>query len=891
MKVLLRKFVPIAAAAVLAVTLAPSAAASPAASPEWRVADGQLLWTAPKPLFGDGAVEFWSGGKLLGRAQPRADLRTFSLPAGGIRDLRGLEVRVGGRSLTNPPRATAKQPAAVPLPELPANAVDPGKPGQFSTVKGEYSLDPVRLPGLDGPIEMQGLVVAPRHAPGNRPLVVFLHGRHQPCYNPADPGDYSTAWPCKTGMLPIPSYRGYLQTQELLASQGFVTVSVSADAINALDHAAQDGGAQARSSLVRLHLAHWADWSGSDRATAPQIVRDSPAADLSNVVLVGHSRGGEGVNRAAMDSLYPPPGDTGFSGPVRWKIRGDVLIAPTVFGFNPVPDVPSVTFLPSCDGDVSSLQGQQYVDGTRGVSQGTALHSALYISGANHNYFNSEWTPGVAVAPAQDDFFSPQPDPYCSPGMSARLTDAQQRAVGATYVAAAAHLFQKHDLRMEPLLDGSGVRAPSADPAHVLSHALGGARTPVLVPDSSTKVTGSGDVCQQVGPDRRCLVDSGASKSPHFVGLDDAPDPSRTAVHVRSATAGVPAKIQLPQPVSPNGARALAMRLIAPENVPAESFDVAVFDTRGKRTKLGAVTVAGLAGNERTKSFWGQEVRVPLPPHLEVASLELTPRTAGGEAWLLDAYAWRPGLPDPNPAPLTRIDLGSMTVKEGDSGSKTYQIPVTVTGDGGGSLRVFRADTVSPMSVKWTYQAVTLAPGQHTLDLPVTVAGNTRWSWPYRMLAEVQATRGTVIGSAEGSLNVENDDPAPKISVGQSEVSAVEGSALTWPVRLSTVADSDVSVLGQVKAPKTGPELMTSDVDPEWLIEHGLDPAKKQPLSETGLTAVVQIPAGKTSGELTIPTVRHDGADPAKHVLLQVTGEPKESGPDVDVTGTVTDAG
>ncbi|MYW96323.1 hypothetical protein G3I59_38370 [Amycolatopsis rubida] len=889
MKVLLRKFVPVAAAAVLAVTLAQPAAASPAAgpaaSPEWRVADGQLLWTAPKPLFGDGAVEFWSGGKLLGRAQPRADLRTFSLPAGGISDLRGLEVRVGGRSLTEPPRATAKQPAPAPLPELPANAVDPGKPGQFSTVKGEYSLDPVRLPGLDGPIEMRGVVVAPKHAPGNRPLVVFLHGRHQPCYDPADPDHYSTAWPCAAGMLPIPSYRGYLQTQELLASQGFVTVSISANAINALDNAAEDGGAQARSSLVRLHLAHWADWSGSARASAPRVVRDSPAADLSNVLLVGHSRGGEGVNRAAMDSLYPPPGDTGFSGPVRWKIRGDVLIAPTVFGLNPVPDVPSVTFLPSCDGDVSDLQGQQYIDGARGVSRDTALHSALYVSGANHNYFNAEWTPGVAVAPANDDFYSRDPDPNCSPGVPARLTDAQQRAVGATYVAAAAQLFQKHDPRVQPLLDGSGVRAPSADPAHVLTHALGGARTPVLIPDSSTEVTGGGDVCRQVGPDQRCLTNTGASKSPHFVGLEDAPDPTRTAVHVRSA--GAPAQIRLPRPVSADGARALAMRVIAPENAPAASFDVAVADSRGKRTKLGSFTVTGLAGTERTKSFWGQEVRVPLPPHLEVASLELTPRTAGSEAWLLDAYAWRPGLPDPAPAPLTRVDLGALTVKEGDSGSKTYQIPVTVTGDGGGSLRVFRTDPDSPTSAKWTYQAVTLAPGQHTLDLPATVVGNTRWSWPYRLLADVKATRGTVVGAAEGAVNVENDDPEPEVSVGKTDVSAVEGGALAWPVNLSAVADSDLYVTAEVKAPKTGPELMTSDVDPQWLIEHGVDPKKSQPLSATGVTVAAPVLAGKLSAELTIPTVRHDGTDPVKHVLLHMT----ESGPDIDLTGTVTDAG
>ena len=65
-----------------------------------------------------------------------------------------------------------------------------------------------------------------------------------------------------------------------------------------------------------------------------------------------------------------------------------------------------MTILPGCDGDVSDLQGQMYVDGTRGVSRGTALHSAVYMVGANHNYFNSEWTPGQAEAPAFDDFWT-----------------------------------------------------------------------------------------------------------------------------------------------------------------------------------------------------------------------------------------------------------------------------------------------------------------------------------------------------------------------------------------------------------------------------------------------------------------------------------------------------
>ncbi len=91
-------------------------------------------------------------------------------------------------------------------------------------------------------------------------------------------------------------------------------------------------------------------------------------------------------------------------------------------------DVPSATILPGCDGDVSDLQGEVYVDGTRGVSKGTALHSAVYVEGADHNFFNTEWTPGQAEAPASDDFYDDpdQRDPVCSPGAATRLTADQQ---------------------------------------------------------------------------------------------------------------------------------------------------------------------------------------------------------------------------------------------------------------------------------------------------------------------------------------------------------------------------------------------------------------------------------------------------------------------------------
>jgi hypothetical protein len=46
------------------------------------------------------------------------------------------------------------------LPRMqPANAVDPGVPGRFDTVEGEYDLPDVTIPGLTAPVEMRSLVI------------------------------------------------------------------------------------------------------------------------------------------------------------------------------------------------------------------------------------------------------------------------------------------------------------------------------------------------------------------------------------------------------------------------------------------------------------------------------------------------------------------------------------------------------------------------------------------------------------------------------------------------------------------------------------------------------------------------------------------------------------
>ncbi|MCG8921663.1 S9 family peptidase [Lentzea sp. CC55] len=876
--------VPVLLAAVLPAL--PASAAPEPPSSRWTVSGDEIRWTTatPMPVL-DAGVEFWEGDRFLGRARESADLRSFTVGA-APRDPAALQVRSAGRRLD----VVEPSPPALSAPALPASlpeaAVDPGEPGPYATETGEYALDPVRLPGYATPIEVEAVVVAPKGAGGDRPLVLFLHGRHFTCYSRTNPDQISLDWPCPGGLTSVPSHRGYLKAQELLASQGYLTVSISANGINAQDASTADAGAQARSSLVRHHLAKWADWSGAGRTSAPGAVKALPAADMSKVLLVGHSRGGEGVNRAATDSLTPPPGDTGFEGPVRWNIRGDVLIGPTIFGHNPAPDVPSVTFLPGCDGDVSDLQGQMFLDQTRGLSRGEALHSALYMVGANHNYFNSEWTPGQAEAPAFDDFWpGQQPDPICTPGAPTRLTAQQQQAAGATYVAASAALFLAGDQSVLPLLDGTGVRAPSADPARVLSHALGAGRRAFVVPDGSTAATGSARVCEQVSRD--AAVTCGTARSPHFVGFRFASvQPERLAVALKWSAAGQAGVVTPAAPVSLAGSTDLALRLAVPGNAAAARFGVVLNDQSGRKHSLGSVSVAGLPSSERTSSLWAQEVRVPLPSGLgQVASLELVPESASGEAWLIDAYGWSQGLVPVTPVRVPRVDATLVAVDEGNSGTQTHNMVVTADGDGTRVIRLFHTEAQTPKT-----RLVTLAPGQTRAEVPLTFAGNTRWSSDVLNTVAVQAISNVVVGSAVGGLLVRNDDPAPRITATPVAGSVAEGGALKWKLTLSEAADSAFSVSGVPLAPASGTELSTTDVNADWLLRNSGEAAlPSRPLSATRLELYVSIPAGQTSAEVSVPTVTDTSAEGGESVRLRFTGV-SPTGVEFEVTGEVTEA-
>ena len=107
----------------------------------------------------------------------------------------------------------------------------------------------------------------PRVEPGKKyPLVLFLHGRHATCYYPGPDASVTGDWPCPEGTLPIPSHLGYRYAAEILASQGYLTVSISANGVNGQDGWVADANYACLTGVAQMSL----NWTRLAQATGAQ---------------------------------------------------------------------------------------------------------------------------------------------------------------------------------------------------------------------------------------------------------------------------------------------------------------------------------------------------------------------------------------------------------------------------------------------------------------------------------------------------------------------------------------------------------------------------------------------------------------------------------------------
>ncbi len=218
---------------------------------------------------------------------------------------------------------------------------------------------------------------------GPFPLVLMVHGNHS-MFDFSDPG-----------------YE-YLGT--FFAERGCITVSVDQNFLNGggiaeilLGEITQEN--DARGYLLLEHLRLWHDWN-----TSPGHIFEAKV-DTDNILLIGHSRGGEAAAAAALfNSLPVHPDNAMIPFDYGYSIRGVAAVAPSDGQYLPrrqktaLKDVSYLVLQGSADSDVRSFAGSKQYDRVSFSDGASGFKASVYIEGANHGYFNSRW--GMIDQPA-----------------------------------------------------------------------------------------------------------------------------------------------------------------------------------------------------------------------------------------------------------------------------------------------------------------------------------------------------------------------------------------------------------------------------------------------------------------------------------------------------------
>lgn len=224
---------------------------------------------------------------------------------------------------------------------------------------------------------------------GPFPLVLIVHGDH-------DMKDFSE--------------NGYAYLGDLLASRGFILVSV---AQNFLNYSWSDyrgrikNDNNARALLLLEHLKIWHTWNAKENHLFFKKV------DTSNIALIGHSKGGESVVHAAlMNNLKQHPDDIKINLDYNYFIKSVVALAPVDGNYKPggkrsaLQNINYLTIHGSLDGEVPSFLGSKQFERITFSDSAYYFKSGLYIKGANHGQFNSTWGDNDAFAPVNKGFLN-----------------------------------------------------------------------------------------------------------------------------------------------------------------------------------------------------------------------------------------------------------------------------------------------------------------------------------------------------------------------------------------------------------------------------------------------------------------------------------------------------
>lgn len=182
---------------------------------------------------------------------------------------------------------------------------------------------------------------------------------------------------------------GYDYLGELLASKGFMAISVDEDFVNYSNvSGSPNDNYQLRAWLILQHLSELQDMNADADSALHQKI------DFDQVALMGHSRGGQAALMAADYETYFDDEDL-LETMDQVNIEGVVTLAPTdttVDGNKPhINNISYLSLGGARDADVSDFRGDRQFYRTTFDPENDGFKSTLYIADANHTQFNTSW--------------------------------------------------------------------------------------------------------------------------------------------------------------------------------------------------------------------------------------------------------------------------------------------------------------------------------------------------------------------------------------------------------------------------------------------------------------------------------------------------------------------
>ncbi len=225
--------------------------------------------------------------------------------------------------------------------------------------------------------QIRGVMFQPEGKPGKSPLIFLVHGNHGSC-------DTGTGPKCTIFKR---NDEGYAYLGENLASWGYTVFSLDQDELISRQDGSFGKGMHARrllmmAALDKLKAASEAPVAEGENSNVGELLVGK--LDMTRIGLMGHSRGGDAVSSFLDYDRSRPVGE-------RYPIRAVISLAPVDYERHSPIDVPFMSIVGSCDGDVSNLQGARLYERSQYQDGDPYPRYQVVQVGGNHDAYNTVW--------------------------------------------------------------------------------------------------------------------------------------------------------------------------------------------------------------------------------------------------------------------------------------------------------------------------------------------------------------------------------------------------------------------------------------------------------------------------------------------------------------------